>query len=191
MNILVTGATGYIGGAVAHALVRAGHDVSGLARSGASADRLRRAGLSAVAGDFADATSLAAATADVDAIVSTASVGSLGGDAATFAQDRAAVRALLDAIEGTGKTFVFTSGSAVLGVFGNGDATPHVFGEDAAMPLPAAVYAPANAHVPPMLAEAFGAAMAARVATEQDVLSARGVRGIVIRPSLVYGAGGI
>jgi len=32
MNILVTGATGYIGGAAAQALRRAGYAVSGLAR---------------------------------------------------------------------------------------------------------------------------------------------------------------
>src|SRR5260370_42612393 len=41
-----------------------------------------------------------------------------------------------------------------------------------------------------MLVAGFGAAMAARVGTEQDVISASGVRRIVVRPGLVYGEGG-
>ena len=41
MKILVTGATGYIGGAAARDLRLAGHDVSGLARSEAAAARIR------------------------------------------------------------------------------------------------------------------------------------------------------
>jgi uncharacterized protein YbjT (DUF2867 family) len=95
MKILVTGATGYIGGAAAKALVKRGYEVFSLARSEDSAGRLRLAGIPPVAGDFANKASLIRAVAEVDTIVSTASIGSLAGSAETFAQDRDAIRATL------------------------------------------------------------------------------------------------
>src|SRR5258708_1366909 len=190
MKILVTGATGYIGGAAARALRGAGHDVWGLARSENSAAKLVQAGLTPVMGDFADPASLAAAVKDADTVISTASVGGLGGDAETFARDRDAVRAILAALEGAGKTLLFTSGSAVVGIFANGEASDIVHDEDVRLPLPPSVFAPASAQVNPMVVAGFGAAMEARIETEKDVLGALGVRGIVMRPGLVYGAGG-
>lgn len=190
MKILVTGATGYIGGAAAKAFVKRGHEVFGLARSEDSAGRLRLAGITPVAGDFADTASLIRAAAEVDTIVSTASIGSLAGSAETFAQDRDAIRAMLGAVEGSGKTLIFTSGSAVLGIVNRGEATREVFDEDVSLPLPASVFAPASANVPPVMAQMFGAAMAARVETEKEVANAAGIRGIVMRPGLVYGNGG-
>src|SRR5580765_1421936 len=108
MKILVTGATGYIGGAAARALLANGHEVFGLARSDASAVKLDRAGFKSVSGDFADHRSLARAVTGIDAVVSTASLGSGGGDPVTFAQDRDAIRALLAALDGSGKTLIFT-----------------------------------------------------------------------------------
>jgi uncharacterized protein YbjT (DUF2867 family) len=41
MNIFLTGATGYIGGGIAQALQRAGHNVVGLAQSAETAGRLQ------------------------------------------------------------------------------------------------------------------------------------------------------
>ena len=190
MKILITGATGYIGGAAARALGRAGHEVTGLARSPQAADRLRHAGFGAVRGDFADPAGLASAIAGFDAVVSTASVGSKAGDPDSFAHDRVAVRAMLAALAGSGKTLMFTSGSAVFGVFAGGGASATVFAEDHPLPLAEALFAPAAAEVHPMIAAGFGAAMKARVQTEHDVLQANGVRGLVIRPGLVYGHGG-
>ena len=190
MKILVTGATGYIGGAAAKALVKRGHEVLGLARSEDSAGRLRLAGITPVAGDLADNESLIRAASEVDTIVSTASIGSLAGSAETFAQDRDAIRAMLGAVEGSGKTLIFTSGSAVLGIVNGGEATPNVFDEDVSLPLPSSVFAPTSANVPPVMVEMFGAAMAARVETEKEVANASGIRGIVMRPGLVYGNGG-
>jgi nucleoside-diphosphate-sugar epimerase len=193
MKVLVTGATGYIGSAAAKALVARGHEVLGLARSQRSAAKLREMGLAAVTGDFGDSSSLAQAIAisDVDAVVSTASVGASQGDNAdTFARDRAAVRVMQEALGGSGKALVFTSGSAVFGVFNGGEATEVVYGEEAALPLPEEVFAPRSARVYPMLVAGLGEAMAARVETERVVLADPGVRGIVVRPGLVYGHGG-
>lgn len=190
MKILVTGATGYIGGAAAKALVERGHEVFGLARSEDSAGRLRLAGITPVAGDFTDNASLIRAASGFDTIVSTASIGSLAGSAETFAQDRDAIRAMIGAAKGSGKTLIFTSGSAVLGIVNGGEATRDVFDEDVSLPLPPAVFAPASADVPPELTEVFSAAMGARVETEKEVANASGIRGIVMRPGLVYGNGG-
>jgi nucleoside-diphosphate-sugar epimerase len=52
------------------------------------------------------------------------------------------------------------------------------------------VYAPPVAGVPPLLVAGFGGSMAARVETERAVLADGDVRGIVVRPGLVYGRGG-
>jgi nucleoside-diphosphate-sugar epimerase len=193
LKVLVTGATGYIGSPVADRLLRRGHHVLGLARSERSATTLRDRGIDPAMGDFNDLRSLAALieAEEVDAVVSTASVGASAGDsAATFARDRDAVEAIQAALRGSDRTLVFTSGSAVFGVFNGGEATDLVYDEHSRLPLPASTFAPAAANVHPMLAVGFGDSMAARVETEQAVLGHPEIRGIVIRPGLVYGHGG-
>ncbi|AEI66187.1 hypothetical protein LILAB_21435 [Corallococcus macrosporus] len=83
------------------------------------------------------------------------------------AVDAPAVAAALRAMEGTGKRFIYTSG-----VWVHGDTRGAVVDEDS--PLEAAEL------------------VAWRPAVEQRVLSAPGVRGVVIRPGIVYGrTGGI
>lgn len=89
-----------------------------------------------------------------------------------------------------GKTLIFTSGTAVFGVFNGGDETDVVYREDTELPLAESVFAPASAQVHPLVVEGLGGSMAARVETEKLVLAAPGVRGIVVRPGLVYGYGG-
>jgi nucleoside-diphosphate-sugar epimerase len=192
VKILVTGATGYIGSAAAGALLTRGHEVLGLVRSERSAATLRDHGIEPAMGDFDDPASLGAvvAAADVDAVVSTASVGASAGDnATTFARDRDAVLAMQAALVRPDQALVFTSGSAVFGVFNDGHATHVAYDEDSRLPLPASTFAPPSAGVHPMLVAGFGDSMAARVETEQAVLRHPAVRGIVIRPGLVYGRG--
>ncbi len=190
MKVLVTGATGYIGGAVSSAFLKRGHRVHGLARSSSAAAKLESVGIRPVEGDFSRPESLGPAIGDVDAVVSAASIGSLAGDASTFAQDRNAVGAMLSILGDTGKKLIFTSGSAVFGVFNNGAATTQVFDESAQVPLAPEIFAPRSVDVHPKVVEGFGAAMAARVETEQAVIRSAGVHGIVVRPGLVYGLGG-
>jgi nucleoside-diphosphate-sugar epimerase len=189
MKILVTGATGFIGAAVARKLAALGHEVTALSRSDAAASKLRTAGLIPVPGDFTDPVSLAAPSQGVDAIVSTASIGQVEGTQASFAQDRDAVAAMTAALGVSGKPLIFTSGSAIFGVFTRGEASPTLFDEDHPAPLPASVFAPPQADVPAPFIAGFGGAMAPRAETETAVMGASGVRGIAIRPGLVYGGG--
>ena len=156
MNVLVTGATGYVGSAVAGAPLVAGLGASGLARSGESARKLAAAGASAVTGDMTDAGSVKSA------VVHTATTH--GPEA-----DRTAVGALVEVLEGTGRTFVYTSGAWVMG------NTPDAVDlADEQTPIDPT----------PMLAR--------RPAVEREVLgvTSRGVRTIVVRSALVYGGGG-
>jgi len=193
VRVLVTGATGYIGSAVAKALLDRNHRVLGLARSERSAAALRAHGIEPAAGDFADPATLGAvvAASKLDVVVSAASVGASAGDnATTFARDRDALRAIQGALSGTEQGLVFTSGSAVFGVFTGGEGSDVVYNEHSRVPLPASTFAPPSAGVHPLLAAGFGDAMAARVETEREVLGHAATRGIVIRPGLVYGRGG-
>lgn len=61
MRVLVTGATGFVGGAVARRLARDGHDVRALARPASDVARLVAAGIDVVPGDVRDPESLALA----------------------------------------------------------------------------------------------------------------------------------
>ena len=102
MRILVIGASGFIGGAVAVRLVREGLTVDALVRDPAKSGRLEEAGLEICAGSLDDAASLTRAVAAVDAVVNAAD-----------SDHAAGVEAILRAIAGTGKTFIHTSGISV------------------------------------------------------------------------------
>ncbi|MHA7628865.1 SDR family NAD(P)-dependent oxidoreductase [Corallococcus sp. M7] len=156
MRILVTGATGYIGAAVVDALKRAGHQVVGLARSDEARSKLTAKGVQAVQGDLKDTASLTAAVKDVDAVIWTAT--SNDKDV-----DTPAVAAMLGALQGMNKTFLYTSGVWVHG------HTQGVATEDTSL------------NATPIVAW--------RPAVEQRALNTPGVRGIVLRPGVVYGQG--
>jgi nucleoside-diphosphate-sugar epimerase len=117
MRVFVTGASGHLGSALVPELLRHGHAVVGLARSDAAATRLDAWGAAVVRGDLDDLEGLAAAARAADGVVHLAfrhdalRAGDLAGAAAT---DLAALRAIADALVGTGKPLVGTSGTALL-----------------------------------------------------------------------------
>jgi nucleoside-diphosphate-sugar epimerase len=158
MKVFITGASGYIGGSVAAHLVAAGHRVSGLARTAETAAALEKSGIAPVRGTLEDAEVLAAAAQEADAVI----------DAANAAH-RGAAEAMLAALAGSGKAFIHTSGSSIVGTRAGGELVPAVFDEDAPFtPSPT---------------------RADRVALDNDIRSANGVRSVVIVPSLIYGQG--
>ena len=169
-----------------------GHAVTGLVRSDKAAERLRGAGVRVRPGDFRDPSSLAAAAAalDPDVALVIASAGGGLGDAAAFTADRDAVQALAAAMQGRGKTLIFTSGSAVFGVFSGGERAEPAFPEDTALPLPRGVFAPASGSAPERCVQEHAVAIGARVEAERAVLTAPGLRGIVVRPGNVWGYDG-
>jgi len=163
MQVFLTGATGYIGGAVAEALLRAGHQVIGLARSEEQARSLASKGLRAHRGDLRDRNSIATGARQADAVIHTANPGSRD----TSQVDRAAVETILHELAGFDRPFVYTSGCWVLGNTGD-----QIADEDTPIaPTPIVHWRPAVEEL------ALGAVE-------------RGVRAVVLRPAMVYGRGG-
>jgi nucleoside-diphosphate-sugar epimerase len=121
MRVFVTGASGHIGSALLPELLRAGHQVVGLARSDASARALAAAGAEARRGDLDDLDGLREAAGTADGVIHLAfkheEMGAGNFQAAVDA-DLAAIRALASALEGTGKPFITTSGTLMLSYAG-------------------------------------------------------------------------
>jgi nucleoside-diphosphate-sugar epimerase len=163
MNIFLTGASGYIGRHVAEKLQAVGHQIVGLARSDRAVQFLQERGMTAHRGDLFDVASLRQAVLLADGVVHLgAAVGPAWAEG-----DRIAVGALLDALAGSGKPFVYTSGTPIYG-----DTGLSVVDEDAPVNPP-----PFFAWRPPV---------------EQRVLvaAAQDIRSIILRPATVFGRGG-
>lgn len=160
MKILVTGATGYIGGSVATRLQADGHHVIGLARSDEAAASLTQRGIEPVAGTLNDYGPLQRVARSVDAVINAAQ-----------ADNPYVVLAILPQLSGTGKVFIQTSGSSVVSTYDQGEYLDRVFHEDTP--------------ITPMPEKATRVAI-----DEQVLSAAlAGVRSVVIRPSLIYGRG--
>jgi nucleoside-diphosphate-sugar epimerase len=126
MRIFLTGANGFIGGAVAAALIAAGHTVRGLVRNQAKADAVAAHGVEAVLGTLDDAALLAAEARAADAVVNAAS-----------SDHRGAVAALLAGLAGSGKAFIHSSGSSIVADLAMGEPSDRIFHEAAPIaPLP-------------------------------------------------------
>jgi nucleoside-diphosphate-sugar epimerase len=171
MRIFLTGATGYIGGAVLDALMRAGHEVTALVRDNEKARRVTARGAHPTIGNLADPESYRAAAEAQDGYVHAAFDYASGRGPAI---ERAALETIIAAAKrprtagsATPATrfIIYTSGVWVLG----------------RTLEPAAEDAPLN----PIVMASF------RPEHEQLVLAAAGsgLRAIVIRPGVVYGSG--
>ena len=121
MRVFVTGASGHLGSAIVPELIAAGHDVIGLARSDTAAAAVTALGATALRGDLDDLAGLMAAAVNSDGTIHLAFKHDqmrAGTFAAAVAADLAVVRALGDALEGTGKPLVGTSGTLTLADLG-------------------------------------------------------------------------
>ncbi len=163
MNVFVTGATGYVGFSVAQAFRRAGHQVWGLTRSRAKAAVLEQQEIRPVLGSLQQPNSYRAIAEQCTVLIHCAA--DYLNDWA--AMDRQTIETLLTASQRglQPKTLVYTSGSWVYG-----DTGGRLVDETAA-PVQFVI----GAHRP---------------AIEQLVLGSKYVRGLVMRPAMVYGTRG-
>jgi nucleoside-diphosphate-sugar epimerase len=110
MHVFLTGATGFIGSAIIEELRGAGHQVTGLARSDEAAAKLAGWGVEARRGDVADTQGLAEAARTSDGVIHCA----FGHDFSQYIEmgevDLRAVTAMAEALAGSGKPLVVTSG---------------------------------------------------------------------------------
>jgi nucleoside-diphosphate-sugar epimerase len=162
MKLFVTGASGYIGGSVASKLRDAGHEVLGLVRSEEKARLVKERGIEPIVGTLNDAAILQNAARQVDGVINAAS-----------SDHRGAVEALVGALERSGKPLIQTSGSSIVcdDVLGESE-NPSAYDEDTYFePIPS---------------------RQARVAIDRYIREAgiyKGIRAIVICPTMVYGTG--
>lgn len=160
MRVLVTGATGYIGNAVAQRLFREGCSVSGVTRSPEGARQLEVQGIRPVIAQLTDKDILAAELQNADTLINTAT-----------SDDQAFVQLILEQLAGSGKTFLHTSGSSVVADHRIGEAGDQVFEENTP-------FYPQPSRRPRLLLE------------QQIQTAARNhMRTLIIRPSMVYGDG--
>lgn len=161
MKLFMTGAAGYIGGSVAARLVAQGHTVRGLLRDEAKSPALLACGIQPVIGSLDDEEVLAREAREADGVVNTANADHLPS-----------LQVMLAALEGSGKPLLHTSGSSVIGDDAQGNRlSQSIFDEDTPF-----VVEPAKRD---------------RHALNGTVLAAaaRGVRSVVVCPTLIYGVG--
>ena len=168
MNVLVLGATGYIGSTVVGRLSAAGHRVTAVSRSATDPGL---PGVTAVRGDLLDPAGVAALVAgDIDAVVHTAAP---QGEA-----ELPLIDALTETLAGSDRPLIWTTGVWVLGPARGtataGETTARGTGtaDETTAPNPIAIVGP-------------------RAEIESRVLAAagRGVRSVVLRPGVVHGRG--
>jgi nucleoside-diphosphate-sugar epimerase len=163
MNVLIIGATGYVGTAIDESLSARGHRTYGIARSDAAKSLLEARGTIAVAGDATKPATLYEAARAADAVIY--AVRLVEPDARSI--ELKALKMIGKALAGTEKTFVLVSDAWIYGPTGDSIAS-----EDA--PLR-----------PPTL-------MSRPIELEEASLNLTriGIRALNIRPGIVYGRAG-
>jgi len=168
MKVFLTGATGYIGSVVAEKLTSKGHKVTGLARNDAAEAKLRERGIKPLRGDLKDVESLKRGATESEATIHTAFIHDFSDYDGAVQTENTAIAAFADALIGTNKPFIATTGSGFLG-----DTREATADEDFPYDRNSPFYS--------------------RGESEQDILklSQKGIRSVVLRlPFFVYGRGG-
>ncbi|MGV3611068.1 MAG: SDR family oxidoreductase [Fluviicola sp.] len=119
MKVFVTGASGFVGSEVVRELIRAGHQVIGLARSEGSAKSIRDAGAEVLMGDLEDLNALKKGASEADGIIHTGFIHDFANYANSNEVEKIALNAMGEVLMGTQKPLVVTAG--ILGL-------PHING---------------------------------------------------------------
>jgi nucleoside-diphosphate-sugar epimerase len=164
MNVFVFGGSGYIGQHLVRHLVAIGHNVTGFARNQKSSAFLEELGVTPWIGDLDNMPPVLEAIRDADAVIWAAQL--------MLEEEYRVVSAMLDALEGTGKAFIFTSGTSLMSIPTEGDWDERNFAEDEP-------FEPRRQIAP-------------RLEVEKRVreAGAKGIRAMVVRPPLIWGHGG-
>lgn len=160
MKIFLTGATGYIGSSLGKVLVEKGHIVYGLTRGKNKLEAVSNLGMIPVEGHLDEVEVLKQYASEVDAVIHTAN-----------SDHRVAIETFITALEGSGKVFIHSSGSSVVGDDVLGDyENPQRYTEET-------LFVPMDVR-------------AERVKLNQLVRAAgiyKGIRSIVLVPAMIYG----
>lgn len=168
MKVFLTGATGYIGTVVTEKLLAAKHSIIGLARNEAAAEKLRARNVEPFLADLRDTDKLAYAAREADGVIHTAFIHDFSDFEGAVQVERNVIATFVSALSGSGKPFVATSGTGVMG-----DTGSRIIDDTE-------TFSPKDA-------------LAVRAAAEQDIQSAaqHNLRSIILRlPIFVYGRGG-
>lgn len=174
MRVLVTGATGFVGGGVVRALLTEGHEVHGLVRDVAAAASLERAGVTLHAGDMRDPATYVQLAGQMDAVVQAAQLSTSGRvtralAAEVFAAEHTMTTALAQACLENGRRLVYTGGC-----FDWGDCGEAWITEDT-----------------PLSPSPMGEGHAREARFLQRMHTDRGLDVVRLNPGFVYGAGGL
>jgi dihydroflavonol-4-reductase len=176
MKALVTGATGFVGAAVARALIREGWEVRALARKGSDRRNVQHLPLEVVEGDLADRASLERALAGCEALFHVAADYRLGAfDPRQLYQTNVeGTRNILEASRQAGvRRVVYTSSVATVGIPRDGT--------------------PGNEDTPVGIADMIGHYKRSKFLAEQVVREAAltGLSVVIVNPSTPIGPGDI
>lgn len=161
MKVFMTGTTGHAGNAALERFIAEGHEVLALVRPHHTENLPTRERVRWIAGDFADPELVRDTAARADAAVH---IGASHDDEMEQL-DAQAIGAIAAAFEGSGKVFVSTSATPV---YGDTGPTPRDEHEPIENPHPLRAW---------------------RMRHDLQVvaLAERGIRGVVVRPGLIYG----
>ncbi|WP_249780325.1 NAD-dependent epimerase/dehydratase family protein [Bradyrhizobium sp. dw_411] len=114
MRVFVTGAAGFIGSETTKELIANGHQVVGLARSEENVRTLEKLGTEVHRGSLQDLESLKSGARDSDGVIHLAFIHDFTKFAENGAIDKTAIEAMGDALAGTNKPFIVTSGTGLI-----------------------------------------------------------------------------